>query len=105
MMPEKDPTLWVSVLAWLGTIAAALYAPGLSVAIAVLRVIYGNGGRRQMFIEGALCGLCTLSIVPLLEWLGLPSSMATFAGGAVGFLGVDKLRVYADRFLDAKVGK
>jgi lambda family phage holin len=105
IMPEKDPTLWVSLFAWLGTIAAALYAPGLSVAIAVLRVVYGNGGRRQMLIEGSLCGLCTLSLVPLLEWLGLPSSMATFAGGAVGFLGVDKLRMYADRFLEMKVGK
>ena len=104
-MPEKDPTLWVSVLAWLGSVAAALYAPGLSVSIAVLRVVYGGGNRRQMLIEGSLCGLITLSLVPVLEYLGLPSSMATFAGGAVGFLGVDKLRIYADRFLNAKVGK
>lgn len=104
-MPEKNPDLWVSILAWLGTVAAALYAPGLSVAIAALRVVYGGGNRRQMIIEGSLCGLCTLSLVPLLEWLGLPSSMATFAGGAVGFVGVEKLRNYADKFITKEISK
>ncbi|MCU7240395.1 phage holin, lambda family [Pseudomonas peradeniyensis] len=96
-MPEKDPGLWSAVLAWLIAHQPQLYAAGLSVGIAVLRVMYGSGSRRQMYLEGALCGLVTLSLVPLLEWLGLPQSMATFAGGAVGFLGVEKVRGYYDR--------
>ncbi|WP_148276815.1 phage holin, lambda family [Pseudomonas donghuensis] len=80
-----------------------LYAAGLSVGIAALRVVYGGGTRRQMFLEGALCGLITLALVPLLEWMGLPQGMATFAGGAVGFMGVEKLRGYSDRFMTRKV--
>lgn len=104
-MPEKNPDLWVSFLAWLGSVAVILYPPAMSVAMAVLRVVYGGGTRRQMILEGSLCGLCTLSCVPLLEFLGLPSGMATFAGGAIGFVGVDKLRIYAGQYIDARVKK
>ena len=102
-MPEKDPALWAALLAWIGSVAPQLYAPALSVVIAVLRVVYGGGGSRQMVLEGLLCGLATLSLVPLLEWLGLPSNMATFCGGLVGFIGVEKLREYADRLIGRKV--
>jgi lambda family phage holin len=104
-MHEKDPALWASLLAWLSTIAPSVSAPILSVMIAVARVIYGGGGRRQMIMEGLLCGLVTVSLVPLLEFLGFPSNMATFAGGAVGFIGVEKLRDYADRLISEKVDK
>ena len=101
-MPEKDPNLWAAAFAWLAAHQPQLYASGLSVLIAILRVVYGGGTRRQMILEGALCGLITLALVPLLEWMGLPQGMATFAGGAVGFVGVDKLRDYSDRFIGRK---
>ncbi len=102
-MHDKDPSLWAALLAWFSVHQPQLYAFLLSVGIAVLRVVYGRGSRRQMFLEGALCGLVTLALVPLLEWLGLPQSMATFVGGAVGFMGVEKIRDYADRWLGRKV--
>lgn len=102
-MPEKSPDLWAAVLAWLSVYAPQLYAPALSVVIAVLRVIYGGGTKRQMFLEGALCGLATLTLVPMLEWMGLPQNMATFAGGAVGFVGVEKLREWAIKAGEKKV--
>lgn len=101
-MPEKDPGLWAALIAWVIAHQPQLGAAGLSVAIAVFRVMYGGGNRRQMLLEGALCGLITLALVPLLEWMGLPQGMATFAGGAVGFMGVEKLRSYSDLFLSRK---
>ncbi|MFG5862729.1 phage holin, lambda family [Metapseudomonas sp. CR1201] len=103
MKMDQDPSLWAAFIAWMASHHPQLYAFGLSVAIAVVRVIYGRGGWRQMALEGALCGLATLTLVPLLAYFGLPDSMATFAGGAVGFMGVEKLRDYADRLIGRKV--
>ncbi|NLY58835.1 MAG: phage holin, lambda family [Gammaproteobacteria bacterium] len=103
-MPDKSPDLWAAALAWLSVHAPSVYAFLLSVTIAVVRVIYGGGTRRQMVLEGVMCGLATLTIVPLLQYLGLPQSMATFAGGLVGFIGVEKLRDIAIRFGERKAG-
>jgi lambda family phage holin len=103
-MPEKSPEVWAAVLAWLHAIAPSLYAFCLSVTIAVLRVVYGGGTKRQMILEGALCGFATLTLVPLLEYFGLPQSMATFVGGSVGFLGTEKLRDLAIRWGEKKAG-
>lgn len=105
MKMDHDPSLWAAFVAWVASHHPQLYAFGLSVAIAVVRVIYGNGGWRQMALEGALCGLATLTLVPLLAYFGLPDSMATFVGGAVGFMGVEKLREYADRIIGKKIDK
>lgn len=80
-----------------------LYAAGLSCAMAVLRITYGGGTRRQMLVEGAICGGLTLTIISGLEFFGLPQSMSTFVGGWVGFLGVEKVRNIADRVTDFKL--
>lgn len=105
MKMDHDPSLSAAFVAWVASHHPQLYAFGLSVAIAVVRVIYGNGGWRQMVLDGALCGLATLTLVPLLAYFGLPDSMATFVGGAVGFMGVEKLREYADRIIGKKIDK
>lgn len=104
-MPEKSPDLWTALAAWWGAHQASLHAMGLSMAIAVARVIYGGGKGKQIALEAVLCGLATLSLIPMLEWLGFPQSMASFAGGLVGFLGVEKLREIAERFADKKVDR
>lgn len=103
-MPEKNPDLWAALFAWWSTHQASLHAMGLSMIVAVVRVIYGGGHARQMVLEAVLCGLATLSLIPVLEWLGLPQSMSSFIGGMVGFLGVEKLRDLAERFGRSKVG-
>lgn len=103
-MPEKNPDLWAALLAWLSVHAPTLYAFALSVVVAAVRVIYGGGTHRQMVLEGVMCGLATLTLVPLLQYLGLPQGMATFAGGLVGFIGVEKLRDIAIRFGEKRAG-
>lgn len=103
-MPEKSGDFWAALAGWWAAHQGSFHAMGLSIVIAVIRVIYGGGKLRQMVLEGIMCGLATLSIIPLLEWMGLPDSMASFAGGMVGFLGVDKLRELAEQFGRSKVG-
>lgn len=101
-MPDK-PDTWAWLLAWLSQHAPLLYAASLSCAMAVLRITYGGGTRRQMLVEGAICGGLTLTIISGLEFFGLPQSMSTFVGGWIGFLGVEKVRDIADRVTDFKL--
>lgn len=99
---KEDPSFWAALLAWLSLHQPQIYA-GLTAGLtALVRVIYGGGGRRQMMLEGALCGLIAVSLVPVLEYLSLPSNLATFAGCMVGFMGVEKIRDYANRWLGRK---
>lgn len=101
-MPDK-PDTWAIALAWLSQHSPILYAAALSCAMAVLRITYGGGTRRQMIVEGAICGGLALTIISGLEFFSLPQSMATFVGGWVGFLGVEKIRSIADRVTDFKL--
>ncbi|MGO3542326.1 MAG: phage holin, lambda family [Pseudomonas helleri] len=101
-MPDK-PDTWAVALAWLSQHSPILYAAGLSCVMAVLRITYGGGTRRQMLVEGAICGGLSLTIISGLEFFALPQSMAAFVGGWVGFLGVEKIREIADRVTDFKL--
>ncbi|WP_288074297.1 phage holin, lambda family [Pseudomonas sp.] len=93
-MNEHTDSL-AGLIGWLQSISPALAAVVLSIVTAGLRVVYGGGTYRQMFLEAALCGAVSLALVPLLQWLGLPADMAIFAGGCVGFIGVEELRRWA----------
>lgn len=59
--------------------------------------------RRHTIEEGSICGVLPLTIISGLEFFSLPQSMATFVGGWVGFLGVEKIRSIADRVNDFKL--
>jgi lambda family phage holin len=104
-MPEKNPETWLIVMAWLSQHSPTIYAAAASAAMAVLRIIYGGGTRRQALLEATICMLLTTSLISVLEYFGLPSSLATPAGIWTGFLGVKKIADIADRFTDFKLPK
>ena len=101
-MPDK-PDTWVIALAWLSQHSPTIYAATLSFVMAALRIIYGGGTRRQALLEATICMLLTTSLIAVLEYFGLPSSLATPAGIWIGFLGVKKIADMADRFADFKL--
>ncbi|MCF6763824.1 phage holin, lambda family [Pseudomonas fragi] len=101
-MPDK-PDTWVIALAWLSQHSPTIYAATLSFVMAALRIIYGGGTRRQAMLEATICMLLTTSLIAVLEYFGLPSSLATPAGIWIGFLGVKKIAGLADRFADFKL--
>jgi len=103
MKMENDWLL--AVTSFIAVNAQHLYAFTLAVVISVFRVIYRKGGLWQMFIEGSLCGLATLTVIPLIAYFGLPDSMAQFAGGVIGWVGVSKLSGYLDTMISNKVEK
>lgn len=103
-MPDK-PESWFPVATWVANHATPIYAFGLSIFMAVVRTFYSGGTWRQATFEGALCGGLTLTLLSGLEMFGLPTSMASFAGGWVGFLGVKKISVLANRYADSRLPK
>jgi len=101
-MPDK-PSTWAAALAWLSQHAAVFYAPLLSLVTSALRIIYGGGTRRQAALEALLCALLTAGAFPLLAYFGLPENLAASLGGGIGFIGVKKISVWADRLADIKL--
>jgi lambda family phage holin len=79
----------------------------LATLIAVLRVVYD--GKEPRFLrramEACLCGAIAFGLATGLEAMEVPSGMATFIGGAIGLLGADKVREFAQRYVTAKVEK
>jgi lambda family phage holin len=104
-MPEKDPSNWLIVLAWLSQHSSTIGAGIASAAVAVMRTIYGGGTRQQTFLEAGLCTALTMGIIPILEYFGLPQAMATAAGVYIGFMGVKKIAALADRITEFKLPK
>lgn len=102
-VPEKDPNLWAMLAAWLAHHSPTIYGALLAVAVAIVRVIYGGGTARQMSLEGALCGLLSLTLTSGLELIGLPVSAAAFVGGMVGFIGTEAVRDFAMSWISKKV--
>ena len=103
-MPMKDPGLWAVILGWLAEHQPVIYGVVLSMGTAALRVVYGGGKRRQALLEAIMCGAIALTLMSGMDWMGVPASASGFVGGMVGFLGVETVREYAQRFLGKKAG-
>ncbi|OWO84000.1 phage holin, lambda family [Photorhabdus luminescens] len=101
---KNNPDLWTEILqglkdAWpqiSGSIAAIIVCYG--------RLIYDGVDRKNKWIEGILCGALSLCISSALDIIGVPASAAPFAGGLVGFIGVEKLREIAINTFNRRVG-
>ncbi|MNF92616.1 Phage holin family (Lysis protein S) [compost metagenome] len=104
-MPNKDPTLWAIVIAWLLENGSAIYGAALALAIAFLRITYHGGRGQRRLIESLLCGLITLAVATGVRLLGIAEDATPFIGGMVGLLGVDTLRSAAERRIDARANQ
>lgn len=105
-MPEKDPSLWITVLAALwNALPEPIKAAIIATLVALVRVMYDDREPRTLrrLLEAALCGAIALCIASLSEAIGLPSGYATFAGGAVGLLGAEQVREWARRIAQRRV--
>jgi lambda family phage holin len=79
----------------------------LATIIAIFRVMYD--GREPRFLrramEACLCGFIAFGLAAGLESIDVPSGMATFLGAAVGLLGADKVREFAQQYVTSRVDK
>ncbi|HAU4895851.1 TPA: phage holin, lambda family [Aeromonas veronii] len=101
-MPNKDPTLWAAMLAWLMDNWPAVYGALLAMSISFLRITYDGGSGRRRLIESVMGGLLTLAVSTGATELGVASSAAPFIGGMIGLLGVDIVRDKAKTLFNKK---
>lgn len=95
---------WATVQAWFDhhtTIGAVL----MSAWISLVRMIYdGKRDWKSIALESTLCGSMTLALTSALDVFGVPHSSASFVGGVVGFIGVEKVRSATEKWVGRKAG-
>ncbi|MFM5336965.1 phage holin, lambda family [Aeromonas enteropelogenes] len=101
-MPNKDPTLWAALLAWLMDNWPAVYGALLAMSISFLRITYDGGSGRRRLIESVMGGLITLAAASGSTLLGVPYEASPLIGGMVGVFGVDIIRERAKLVFNKK---
>ncbi|MGN5124102.1 phage holin, lambda family [Aeromonas sp. 30P] len=101
-MPNKDPTLWAALLAWLMDNWPAVYGALLAMSISFLRITYDGGKGRRRLIECVMGGLLTLAVSTGATELGVAYKAAPFIGGMIGLLGIDIIREKAKTMFNKK---
>lgn len=102
-MPQRYLDLWHALSA---SIPEPVRAAAMAFLVALLRVAYDNNeprGRRRL-LEAFLCGTLAYFIASGMEHFGVPASLSTFVGGAVGMLGADKVRELGRKYTAQKTG-
>ena len=95
-VPWKNPQNWLS---------AELLAPLLSFGLALLRTMYTDDepSWAKRVIESAMCGLITLSAGALFDAMEMSGDWKFVAAGAIGFLGVDYLKMLMKKIINKKL--
>ena len=94
-MPNKDPALWAALMIWLHENWPSIYGLLLAVIVAWLRITYQGGDKRRRRIEALLCGAISLAFTNGMELFGIPREFSGFAGGVIGFIGVEAMRQWS----------
>ena len=94
-MPNKDPALWAALIVWLHENWPSIYGFLLAVIVAWLRITYQGGDKSRRRIEALLCGAISLAFTNGMELFGIPREFSGFAGGVIGFIGVEALRQWS----------
>lgn len=103
-MWKSDNSFWLIIISWVKVNWPTIYGVILAILIAYARLIYDGVDRKNRWIEAMLCGALTLPVSNALEFFGVSASLAPAVGGAVGFIGVNKIREIAIRFLNKRAG-
>lgn len=73
----------------------------MAVVIAILRIMYDQQEARwqRVCLESLLCGAISYGLASGLRFFNLEAGLAVFAGGLVGFLGVEFVRERARKWV------
>ncbi|MEQ1968666.1 phage holin, lambda family [Xenorhabdus nematophila] len=101
---DKQPDVWADLLNGLKNSWPQISGSLLAIAICYGRLIYDGVERKNRWVEPLLCGALSWGISSGLELFGIPASVSPALGGAVGFIGVEKLREFAIRAINKRLG-
>ncbi|MEX0445241.1 phage holin, lambda family [Xenorhabdus sp. SGI246] len=104
MKMKENPDLWADLLDGLKNSWPQISGSVLAIVICYGRLVYDGVDRKNKWIEGILCGALSWGISSGLELFGIPSNAAPFVGGLVGFIGVEKIREFAIRTINKRLG-
>ncbi|WP_323857639.1 phage holin, lambda family [Xenorhabdus doucetiae] len=104
MKMKENPDLWADLLEGLKNSWPQVSGTLLAAAICYGRLIYDGVERKNRWIEALLCGAFSWSITSGLETFGIPINFAPAIGGAIGFIGVEKIREFAIRAINKRLG-
>ncbi|MEQ5220476.1 phage holin, lambda family [Providencia alcalifaciens] len=76
----------------------------LAIFIRYACLIYDGDTRKNKWAECLLCGALSWAIIGGAEFLGIPNGASGMIGGAIGFLGVEKIREIAHRMINKRLG-
>ncbi|MBS9432212.1 MULTISPECIES: phage holin, lambda family [Photorhabdus] len=101
---DKQPDLWADLLNGLRNSWPQISGSLLAVLICYGRLIYDGVERKKRWVEPLLCGALSWGVSSGLELFGIPGSVSPALGGAIGFIGVEKLREFALRAINKRLG-
>lgn len=79
-------------------------APILAFATSLIRAAYQNRKPwKTRLLEGALLAMATVAVKPVLLHMGMSADMAVFCGVFMGFVGVDTMSAWLNRYMEGKV--
>ncbi|MBD1229214.1 phage holin, lambda family [Xenorhabdus griffiniae] len=101
---KEHPDLWADLLDGLRNAWPQISGSILAVMICYGRLIYDGVERKNRWVEPLLCGALSWGFSSGLELFGIPNSISPALGGAVGFIGVEKIREFAIRAINKRLG-
>ncbi|PHM38194.1 holin [Xenorhabdus mauleonii] len=101
---KENPDLWADLLSGLKHSWPQISGSILAILICYGRLIYDGVERKNRWVEALLCGALSWSVSSGLEMFGIPGSFAPAIGGAIGFIGVEKVRGFAIRAINKRLG-
>ncbi|WP_409097264.1 MULTISPECIES: phage holin, lambda family [Providencia] len=76
----------------------------LAIFIRYAIFIYDGDTRKNKWAECLLCGALSWAVISGAEFIGIPEAASGMIGGAIGFLGVEKIRDIAHRMINKRLG-
>ncbi|MCE9664510.1 phage holin, lambda family [Halomonas sp. M5N1S17] len=103
--PDKDPQFLQAALAYVANAWPQLYAAALAFVVALVRSLHSGTKRKKSWMEAVLCGCLTLAVFPVLQYLGLPVSLAAAIGAVIAFKGTEWVGHRSDELYQKLVGR